>query len=103
MVEGELVVMPEVVSREKEREEKKLRPYQEVAKLINRSTHTVRSWLNRGFVEGVKRRRKDGGKGNPEIWWMTFEAAKKHVASIKTPSEYGKKGGRPRKKAAAAA
>jgi hypothetical protein len=103
MVEGELVLIPETVAREKEKEEKKLRPYQEVAKLINRSTHTVRSWLNRGLAEGVRRRRKDGGRGNPEMWWMSLEAAKKHLDSIKTPSEYGRRGGRPRKKAAASA
>lgn len=99
MVEGEFVGTPEDVRKfEKEKEEP--RPYEAVARSVGMSVDRLRRLLNTGRVEGEKLRKK--GKGFPWHWVTTQRTVERYRASVRTPREYGRMGGRPRKAAQAA-
>jgi hypothetical protein len=89
----------EILIREKEEKAKRMLPYKEVLRYLGGrlSTHRLRRLLNTGRIKGEKRYRR-GQRGYPWMWQTTVEAVKKYLASLKTPQEYGRMGGRPPKK-----
>jgi len=78
--------------------ERKLLTVAEAARRVGRSRHRVRRLLNTGKIEGEKRRREGKQKGYPWIWLTTEKAVSAYFSSVLSPEEYGKRGGRPRKK-----
>lgn len=100
MVEGEYAPRPPEIAKKSEKERGVL-PISEVAKRVGLSTHRIRRLLNTGRVKGWKVR-KDG-RGYPWRWLTTRRAVEKYKSFLKSPREYGKRGGRPRKRKAAVA
>ncbi len=90
------------VEIEKIPEKERWLPVSEAARLVGRSSHRIRRLLNTGKIEGEKQRRQGKTKGYPWIWQTTEAAVGKYFSSVLSPREYGKRGGRPRKAAAAA-
>lgn len=86
----EIVKPPEIEGR--------LLSIREVAKLVDLSTHRIRRLLNSGRIQGEKLRR-GRGKGFPWIWQTSVEEVRRYLSAKPSPSEYGKRGGRPRKEA----
>ena len=99
MVEGEYA--PRAPETEVEREKKWRRPYEIIAGRVGLSADRLRRLLNTGRVEGRKERKK--GRGYPWRWLTTVQSVEKYKSSLLTPREYGRRGGRPRKRKAAAA
>jgi len=69
----------------------------EVARRVKLSSHRLRRLLNTGKLQGEKRRR-EGSRGYPWVWYTTEEAVSAYLSSVLSPREYGKRGGRPSKK-----
>lgn len=99
VVEGESIGIPEEF-RKLEQEKVKPRPYEVVAQAVGMSADRLRRLLNTGRVEGEKLRKK--GKGFPWRWETSVWAVERYKDSKKTPREYGRMGGRPRKRRAQA-
>ena len=98
MAEGEYFPKPEGIEPEKEELQM---PYEQVAHRFGLSADRLRRLLNTGRVQGEKLRKQ--GKGYPWRWVTSAGAVGRYKASIKTPKEYGLLGGRPRRRASAAA
>lgn len=86
-------------SKKSEKESEKLLPYREVLKKFRGrlSWHRVRRLLNTGKISGEKRYRK-GSRGYPWVWHTNASEIKKYLMSLKTSKEYGRMGGRGKKK-----
>ena len=96
MEQGE-VQIPREERESAEALEKKPRHYKEVALHFGDrlSWHRLRRLLNTGKVEGKKVKRGDGERGYPEFWQTTVGAVNRYFENLKTPQEYGRRGGRP--------
>ena len=94
MSEQEGIPLPEEVRIEQEKVRRK--PYEIIAQVVGMSADRLRRLLNTGRVQGEKLRKK--GKGYPWRWVTSRQAVERYKASVKTPREYGKWGGRPRQR-----
>lgn len=93
MEEGREVRFPVEEIKAPERERRF--PYEEIARKHKISTHRLRRLLNTGKVAGVKRRKEKGERGYPWRWFTTEKSVGEYLASLKTPSEYGRKPPKP--------
>ncbi len=94
---GEILISE--IAKEKEKEKESFLPYKEVVRKFRGrlSWHRLRRLLNTERVRGEKRYRK-GVRGYPWVWHTNAREVKKYLVSLKTPSEYGRMGGRGKKK-----
>ncbi len=78
-------------------ESERWKSYEFIAEKLGLSADRLRRLLNTKKVDGRKIRKTQRNPGFPFRWVTTERNVAKYLSSKLTPSEYGKKGGRPRK------